>query len=89
MRTLSTMVAVLVVVIGLQTVVSAADCEIPAFLMAGKTYNIATAAENLVVKLVEIDRKGCWIKIESAPPFPREEKWINLWQVYSLKEIQN
>ena len=38
-------------------VVAAADCEIPAFLVTGKTYHFSITLARLSVKVVELDRR--------------------------------
>ena len=65
MRTVYAVVAALGIVVGIGPVVWAADCVIPAFLVTGKTYQIAFGfgAGLKNANVVEFDRQSCWIKV--------------------------
>jgi hypothetical protein len=81
---LSVTVAVLGVVVGgLGAVATAADCEIPAFLETGKSYEMRGGMETAVVKVIEVDRQTCWIQTEDDRGRAR---WVNLNQVFSIAE---
>jgi hypothetical protein len=54
-----TAVALMIMAGGLGTVASAADCEIPAFLATGTTYNFSTMDATISVTVIEIDRQSC------------------------------
>lgn len=53
---------------------NADDC--PGFIEIGKSYKIDMS---LAVKILELDKKSCWVKVEfKFPMSDREEAWINL-----------
>jgi len=70
---------------GLGRAVSAADCEIPAFLATGKTYHIGAGGGAEEVKVVDIDRQACWIKTADGAG---GVYWVNLKQVFSIGEVR-
>ena len=74
-----TVAALSVVVGGWGAVASAADCEVPAFLEKGKSYEMRGGMESAVVKVIEVDRQSCWIKTEDDLGRTR---WVNLNQVF-------
>jgi hypothetical protein len=78
-----TAAALSVVVGGWGAVASAADCEVPAFLETGKSYEMRGGMETAVVKVVEVDRQTCWMRTEDDRGRVR---WVNLNQVFSIGE---
>jgi hypothetical protein len=79
-----TVVALIIVAEGLGTVVSAADCEIPAFLVTGKTYLFGAGIGPQKLRVVEIDRRTCWIKANDGKD---QVWWVNLGQVFAIQEV--
>jgi hypothetical protein len=89
----ATVVALVIMVGDLGTVVSAADCEIPAFLATGTTYNFSTMDATITVTVVEIDRQSCWVKGQwqhssQLTGVTSEIGWFNLRQVLAIEEVQ-
>ena len=83
---MATWIAMLVIMAsGLVTVVSAADCEIPAFLVVGKSYQFALGGMAFPHKVVEVARQTCWIKTEDKDG---GIWWVNIKQVSAIQEIQ-
>jgi len=88
-----TVVALMIVAGGPGTVVSAADCEIPAFLATGTTYNFSTMDATISVTVVEIDRQSCWVKGQwkhssGLTGVTSGIGWFNLRQVLAIEEVQ-
>jgi hypothetical protein len=94
MQTFYAMVAALVIVVGIETVVLATDCEVPAFLIKGKTYKISLGLGGSFATILEIDKQSCWVKIESKRKSEftgkeiTETVWVNLRQVVMIEETQ-
>ena len=83
---LSVTVAVLGAVVGgWGAAASAADCEVPAFLETGKSYEMRGGMETAVVKVIDVDRQTCWIQTEDDRGRAR---WVNLNQVFSIGEYK-
>jgi hypothetical protein len=68
---------------GLGALASAADCQVPAFLATGKTYEMRGGMETAVVKVIAVDRETCWLQTEDDRGRAR---WVNLNQVFSIGE---
>jgi hypothetical protein len=92
-QTLYTMVAILVAVMGLGTMVSAADCEVPTFLATGKTYKFALGFAAPTVTVIEIDQSSCWLKGQSKMKSEMTGKestetlWFNVRQILAIEEV--
>jgi hypothetical protein len=88
------MVAVFVIVAGVGTAVSAADCEVSAFLIKGKTYKFALGGVGSTAPILEIDKQSCWVKVEAKRKGEltgreiSETVWVNLRQVMMIEESQ-
>jgi hypothetical protein len=73
---------------------AAADCEIPAFLVTGKTYYFSITLARLSVKVVEIDRRACWVKGEWKYRPAGSDKdlsgtgWFNVRTVLMIEEVE-
>jgi hypothetical protein len=77
----------------LGTTVSASDCEIPAFLATGTTYNFSTMDATISVTVAEIDRQSCWVKGQwkhssGLTGVTSGIGWFNLRQVLAIEEVQ-
>jgi hypothetical protein len=88
-----TAVALMIMAGGHGTVASAADCEIPAFLATGTTYNFSTMDATISVTVVEIDRQSCWVKGQwqhssSLTGVTNGIGWFNLRQILAIEEVQ-
>lgn len=88
-----TAVALMIMAGGLGTVASAADCEIPAFLATGTTYNFSTTDATIAVTVVEIDRQSCWVKGQwqhssGLTGVTSGIGWFNLRQILAIEEVQ-
>jgi hypothetical protein len=88
-----TVVAIMIMAGALGTVVSAADCEIPAFLATGTTYNFSTPSATLSVAVLEIDRQSCWVKGQwqhssGLIGVTSGIGWFNLRQILAIEEVQ-
>jgi hypothetical protein len=92
-QTLYIMAAILVVVVGLGTIVFAADCEVPTFLATGKTYKFALGFAAPTVTVIEIDKSSCWVKGQSKMKSEMTGKestetvWFNLRQILAIEEV--
>lgn len=85
-----TAVALMIMAGGHGTVASAPDCEIPAFLATGTTYNFSTMDATISVTVVEIDRQSCWVKgqWQHSSGLTGGIGWFNLRQVLAIEEVQ-
>jgi hypothetical protein len=88
-----TVVALVIMAGCFGTVASAADCEIPAFLATGTTYNFSTMDATIAVTVVEIDRQSCWVKGQwqhssGLTGVTSGVGWFNLRQVFAIEEVQ-
>lgn len=75
MKMSQVVIAVTVALIGSSGVAGA--CEVPGFLEAGKSYKIA-AGRSVTVKLLEIDKDACWIKVQGKKG---DAYWMNVGQI--------
>jgi hypothetical protein len=88
-----TVVAFVIIAWGFGTVASAADCEIPAFLVTGTTYNFSTMDATISVTVLETDRQSCWVKGQwqhssGLTGVTSGVGWFNLRQILAIEEVQ-
>lgn len=77
-----TMKSILKVIVSINSAILLAGCypanadDCPGFIEIGKSYKID---KSLTVKVLELDKKSCWAKVEFKLPMgDKEEAWINL-----------